>query len=192
MNILLDHPVRCLLASLAIAALALIAWVLTGPVDPRGLISIVLRFIHVFAAMVWIGLIFFVNFIQLQVLGEADAASRSTISRWIVPRVASAFRHASHLTVLSGALLLISTGYLWGDMWPLPAMMLTAGALGGLLMWGFVNLAIWPSLKIVLGHTAGDAAAQSRARQTVKHYARLNLILALPVTFLMLAAAHLR
>lgn len=104
MNFLLDHPVRCLVAGLAILGFALTAWVVTGPVDPRGLVSIVLRFIHVFAAMVWIGLVFFVSFIQLQVLEEADAASRSTISRWIVPRVAAAFRHESHLTVLSGAL----------------------------------------------------------------------------------------
>jgi hypothetical protein len=37
----------------------------------------------------------------------------------------------------------------------------------------------------------GDAETQARARQTVKRYARLNLVLALPVTFMMVAAAHL-
>lgn len=199
MNFLLDHPVRSLFAGLAVAALAFAVWVFTGPVDARGLISILLRFIHVVAAMVWIGFVFFVNFIQLPVLEEADAASRSTISRWVVPRVASGFRHASHLTVLAGALLLVSTGYLSGE-WafssavyisPIRTMMLTAGVLGGVLMWGFVNLAIWPSLKIALGQTAGDARAQDRARQTVRRYARLNLILALPVIFLMVVAAHL-
>jgi uncharacterized membrane protein len=58
-------------------------------VDPHGLIWILLRFIHIVAAMVWVGLIFFVNFIQLPVLEQADDASRSTISRWIVPRVAA-------------------------------------------------------------------------------------------------------
>ena len=154
MNFLLDHPVRSFFTGLAIAALAL-----AEPVDPRGLISILLRFIHVVAAMVWIGFVFFVNFIQLRVLEEADAASRSTISRLIVPRVAAGFRHASCLTVLAGALLLVSTGYLSGE-WAFPSavyispmrtMMLAAGVLGGVLMWGFVNLAIWPSLKIALG-----------------------------------------
>jgi uncharacterized membrane protein len=198
MNSLLDNPVRSLLTGLGIAGLALAMWILFEPVGAPGLISILLRFMHVVSAMVWVGLIFFVNFIQLGTLEQADEASRSAISRWIVPRVATGFRHASHLTVLSGALLLVSAGYLLGG-WtlsaasyiPLPrTLMLAAGALGGLLMWLLVNVVIWPSLKIVLGQ-AGDADALVRARLTVKRYARLNLVLALPVTFAMVAAAHL-
>ena len=167
--------------------------------DPRGLISVLLRFLHVVAAMAWIGLLFFVNFVQLKALEEADEASRSVISKWIVPRVATGFRHASHLTVFSGALLLVSSGYLLGDwifssavyMPPVRTVMLAAGVLGGLVMWAFVNFVIWPSLKIALGPTAGDADAKAQARQTVKLFARLNLVLALPVTFAMVAAAHL-
>lgn len=199
MNFLLDNPARAIGLGAAIAAFALAMWLLTGTVDPHGLISVLLRFVHVLSAMVWVGLIFFVNFIQLSVLQEADEPSRNTISKWIVPRVAAAFRHASHLTLLSGVLLLVSTGYLLGD-WvfssavyvPLARnLTLAAGALGGVFMWAFVNFAIGPSLKIVLGQTASDAGAQAQARQTIKRYARLNLVLALPVTFFMVAATHL-
>ncbi len=179
-----------------LAGLALAGFMLFEPADPRGLISVLLRFVHVLSAMLWVGLIFFVNFVQLRALQEADEPSRKSIATWIVPRVATVFRHASHLTVLSGALLLVATGYLLGS-WvfasavyvPLArTLLLAAGALGGLLMWTFVNLAIWPNLKIVLGQATGDAAA---ARQAVKLYARLNLVLALPVTLIMVAAAHL-
>jgi len=193
---LFDSPARAVAAGLVLAGLALAMWLLTGTVDPRGLISVLLRFVHVLSAMVWVGLIFFVNFIQLRALQEADVPSRSAIAKWIVPHVATMFRHASHLTVLSGALLLVATGYLLGS-WvfasavymPLPRILLLAiGTFGGLLMWTFVNLAIWPNLKIVLGQATGDAEA---ARQTVKRYARLNLVLALPVTFIMVATAHL-
>jgi uncharacterized membrane protein len=195
----LDSPARAVVAGLVLAALALAVWLLTGPVDPRGLISVLLRVVHVLSAMVWVGLIFFVNFIQLRALQEADVPTRSAIAKWIVPHVATMFRHASHLTVLSGALLLVSTGYLLGSwvfasavyMPPARTLMLITGALGGLLMWAFVNLLIWPSLKIVLGQSQGDAETQARARQTVMRYARLNLVLALPVTFAMVAAAHL-
>jgi uncharacterized membrane protein len=199
MNALLASPARAGLAGVALTAIALAAWVFAAPVDPRGLISVVLRFVHVLSAMAWVGLIFFVNFIQLEVLQKADEPARGAIAKWIVPRVATFFRHASHLTVLSGALLLASTGYLFGDlvfssavyMPPVRTSMLAAGALGGLFMWTFVNFLIWPSLKIVLGQTQGDAQAQLKARATVKRYARLNLVLALPVTFIMVAAAHL-
>lgn len=197
--LLLDNPVKALIAGFVLAALALVAFMLTGPVDPRGLISVLLRFVHVLSAMVWVGLIFFVNFIQLRALQEADEPARSAIAKWIVPQVATVFRHASHLTVLSGLLMLVATGYLLGN-WvfssavymPLPrTWTMATGTLGGLLMWTFVNLGIWPSLKVVLGQEAGDREAQARARQTVKRYARLNLVLALPVTLMMVAAAHL-
>jgi uncharacterized membrane protein len=199
MNALLGSPTKAAVLGLVLAAFALVAWLLTGLVDPRGLISVVLRFVHVVSAMSWVGLIVFVNFIQLRALQEADDASRSAISKWIVPRVAMVLRHTSHLTVLSGVLLLVATGYLFSG-WvfssavymPEPrAFMLALGALGGVLMWGSLNFVIWPTLKVVLGHTATDAQAQARARQTVKRYARLNLVLALPVTFIMVAAAHL-
>src|SRR3990172_2254942 len=89
MNSLLDGPVRTLIAGLAIASLALAAWLLAAPVDPRGLVSVLLRFVHVAAAMAWIGLVFFVNFVQLAALEAADEASRGAIAKWIVPRVAA-------------------------------------------------------------------------------------------------------
>ena len=194
--LLLDSAAKAVIVGLVLAALTLTVWLLIGPADPRGLISVLLRFIHVLSAMVWVGLIFFVNFIQLRALEEADVPARGAIAKWIVPHVATMFRHASHLTVLSGALLLVATGYLLGSwvfasavyMPPARALMLAAGALGGLLMWTFVNLAIWPNCKIVLGQATGDAET---ARQTVKRYARLNLVLAIPVTFIMVATAHL-
>ncbi len=66
-----------------------------------------------------------------------------------------------------------------------------AGSIDATAQPGALNFVIWPSLKVVLGQTVTDAQAQARARQTVKRYARLNLVLALPVTFIMVAAAHL-
>lgn len=199
MNTLLETPGRALLAGLAIAALILAAWIVTDPVDGTGLISVLLRFVHVVAAMAWIGLVFFVNFVQMGALAEADEAGRGAIQRWIVPRAAAGYRHASHLVVLSGILLLIASGYVLGEwvfasavyMPPARTAALWAGALGGLLMWALVHFAIWPNLKIVLGETAADDSARSQARQSLKLYARLNLVLASPVTFAMVAAAHL-
>ncbi|MEX1061215.1 MAG: hypothetical protein WED13_09365, partial [Methyloceanibacter sp.] len=68
----MSDPVRSFFAGLVIAALALSAWLVFEPVDLRGLTSVLLRFVHVLSAMVWVGLIFFVNFIQFKALEEAD------------------------------------------------------------------------------------------------------------------------
>jgi uncharacterized membrane protein len=58
-------------------------------------------------------------------------------------------------------------------------------------MYGFVHMVIWPGLRIVLGQEPADEATVSAARARVAAYARWNLILALPVTVAMIAAAHL-
>jgi uncharacterized membrane protein len=196
---ILESPVRSLLAGVALALLMLAAWIASGPVDPAGLASVLLRFVHVAASMVWIGFVVFVNFIQLAVLKEANEAERGAVMTWIVPRVAAGFRHASHLTVLTGALLLLPTGYLFGE-WMFAsavfmssprAAMLWTGTAGGLLMWALVHFAIAPQLRIVLGETAAEPEARAEARVAVHHYARINLVLAAPVILAMVAAAHL-
>ena len=85
--------------------------------------------------------------------------------KYIVPKVARTFRFASHLTVVSGFVLLGTTGYLF-DRWifsstvyvpPMKAAMMALGTLGGLAMWVFVHMFIWPALRILLGEgTATD------------------------------------
>jgi hypothetical protein len=50
---------------------------------------------------------------------------------------------------------------------------------------------IWPSMQVVLGLRAGDADAKAQARARVVLFARLNLIIAIPVVLGMVAAAHL-
>lgn len=199
MRDLLSSPTRALVAGIGLALLALLLWMTMERVDATGFSSFLLRAVHVLSAMIWVGLVWFVNLIQHRALAEGDAAERAAIVKLIVPRVAQSFRHASHLTVLTGALLLATTGYvLTGPVFAaevhLPAsreLMLWLGVLGGLAMWVIVHLAIWTHLKVVLGIDPGDADAKSAARAAAGFWARVNLMLAIPVTLLMVAAAHL-
>jgi uncharacterized membrane protein len=116
-----------------------------------------------------------------------------------VPRVAWWFRHASTVAVASGALLLLLSGYLlpsivYGSGVYVPperAVLLWAGVIGALAMWMFVHMYIWPNMQVVLGMRPGDADAKVQARARVVMYARLNLVLSVPVTLAMVAAAHL-
>jgi uncharacterized membrane protein len=194
-----DNPRTCLSVGLAAAALLLIISLLASDTDRLGLIAFLLRFTHVLAAMVWIGLVVFVNFVQLVALKNADAATRDVLHGAIVPRVAWWFRHASTLTVLSGVVLLVLGGYLlpsliYGTSVFIPAakaIALWAAVLGALAMWMFVHMYIWPNMQVVLGLRAGDAEAKGNARARVILFARLNLILAMPVALGMIAAAHL-
>lgn len=190
-------------AGLALAGLMLFLfvglWLLNWGLDGIGFISVLLRWVHVLGGILWVGMIWFVNFIQFAALDEADAVGRETLHRLVVPRVARVFRHASHLTAVSGVLLLASTGYIL-DSWvflsavyisPLRSALLWSGVAAGLAMWIFVHFVIWPNLQIVLGGRPADDAAKARAREQVRTYARINLVLAIPVTLTMIAATHL-
>jgi uncharacterized membrane protein len=197
MNRILSSAAASLIAGLAICGLILVISLFDPSLDWLGFLSFLLRWVHILGGIIWVGMIWFVNFIQFAALDEADDAGRGLLHKLIVPRVAHTFRHAAHLTLASGVLLLISTGYLL-DRWvfssavyiaPMRSVLLWSGVIAGAAMWGFVQFVIWPNLQIVLG--SGDAAAKAAARQRVRSFARINLVLSIPVTFVMVAATHL-
>ncbi len=199
MQSIIDNPRSALGAGLVLTTLLLLCWLVTAGADGLALLGFLVRLVHVLASMIWIGSVFFVNFVQLVVLQTADEPSRSFLHKAVVPRVAWWFRHASTTVVASGVLLLILAGYLLPSLVygtsvyvpPARAILLWGGVIGGLAMWMFVHMYIWPSMQVVLGMRPGDDGAKARARARVVLFARLNLVLSLPVVFAMVAAAHL-
>ena len=198
MKKLLSSPLNALIGGLVVIAVILVLWVASGGIDLLGMISVLLRVTHVVAAMLWVGMIWFVNFIQLAAIAKADDPVRGPLMRLIVPKVAATFLHGSTVAVVSGVLLLITSGYLF-DRWVYStvvyvstpkALMIWGGVLGGMVMFVIAHGIIQPSLRIVLGEKPGDIETIARAREKVATYARINLVLALPVTFVMVAASH--
>ncbi|CAN0460035.1 unnamed protein product [Phaeothamnion confervicola] len=199
MKDILATPTRALGAGFAIAAVGLVVWLVGAGADRISLLSFAVRWVHIASAIVWLGMIWFVNFIQLVALAEADQPGRAAILKHIVPRVAATFRHASHLTIASGAMLLVTSGYMMGSVvYGAPVslaaprnILMWTGTLGAMAMYMFVHMMIWPALRLVLGIDKGDAETVAAARLRVLAYARWNLVLAVPVSVAMVAAAHL-
>jgi uncharacterized membrane protein len=194
---IIDTPKASLIAGCILAVVLLVARLIAA--DSTEVVAFLVRLLHVLAAMVWVGLIVFVNFVQLVALQGADDQVRGFFARQVIPQVAAWYRHASTLAVATGAILLVTSGYLLPSLAyatevetpPARAALLWAGVLGGLAMWMFVHMYIWPNVQVMIGLRVGDADAKARAREKVKLFARLNLILAVPVTLAMVAAAHL-
>ena len=196
---IIENPWAAAATGIVIAALLGAFWLIAAGADPLGAVSYLLRIVHVLAAMVWVGLIVFVNFVQLKAIQDVDDAGRAAILNVIAPRVAWWYRHASTVVVASGALLLVTTGYAF-EAWvfgasvyipPLRSLMLWIGIILALAMWMFVHMYIWPALQVVIGLRPGGAGAVTAARERVRLFARWNLILVIPVTFVMVAAPHL-
>lgn len=173
-------------------------WLADSRNDTLGMMSLAVRFVHVLAAMIWVGLVWFVNFVLLGALSLADDALRPFLLRQLAVPCAIAFRWASHVVLISGAILLVTSGYLldrlvFGSAVYVPTprgLSLWIGVAGGLAMWVVVHYALWPNLQTIVRPEA-SADDKVRARSVLLTGARANLALAMPVTLAMIAAAHL-
>jgi uncharacterized membrane protein len=197
MDWLTSTPARACAGGAALILLVGLIWLAAWGPEYRnvylpGIGFVLVRIIHVLAAMIWVGLIWYVNFAQLVAVEALDDAGRAAVHKEIAPRVAYWFRHMASLTALSGIVLLFYTEQMSfeGIAAPKGALLVIATLLG-VVMLGFVHAVIWPGMQVILGLRPGDAAAKLVARKRVKTFARLNLVLAIPTTAAMVGAAHL-
>ena len=112
------------------------------------------RYFHVLAGIVWIGMLYYFNFVQTEYFKEAEAGAKSDAMAKLAPRALWWFRWGAMLTFLTGAYLFHKIGALGTTM---PA--IWVGALAGTFMFLNVWLVIWPNQQIVLGIKEGDGPA---------------------------------
>ncbi len=165
-----------------------------------------LRWIHYFAGVTWIGMLYYFNFVQGEWFKELDAdekmkPSRGVAVRTLVPRALAWFRYGALGTFLSGALIIGLKGHMAGGMAGLMSTswwaFIGTGALFGTIMFLNVWLIIWPKQKIVIasakavaaGGQADPAAAAAGAKAGLA--SRHNTLFSVPLLFFMAAASHL-
>jgi uncharacterized membrane protein len=172
--------------------------------QPVEFLFFALRWIHFFAGIVWIGLLYYFNFVQVPFFAETEAPVRTGAIVKLVPRALWWFRWGAMVTFLSG----ISYFVLWvwerGGEGTRMSLMSTSwgisiqiGALLGTIMFLNVWLVIWPKQKIVIANTeavaagkeANPAAAAAGARAFLA--SRTNAVLSIPMLFFMGSASHL-
>lgn len=163
-----------------------------------------LRYIHYFSGVIWIGMLYYFNFVQGEWFKELDAndaikSSRGVAVRTLVPRVLAWFRYGALATFISGVAILGVKGQSFGSemfntsWWAF----IGTGALLGTIMFLNVWLIIWPNQKIVIAsakQVAGGGAALPEAAAAAGKAglaSRHNTLFSLPMLFLMGAASHL-
>ena len=162
------------------------------------------RFFHYFAGVVWIGMLYYFNFVQGEWFKELDAdekmkPSRGVAVRTLVPRALAWFRYGALVTFITGVVLLGLKGQSFGSemfktsWWAY----ISVGAAFGTVMFLNVWLIIWPKQKVVIANAkqvaAGGAANPEAAGAAAKAglASRHNTLFSIPLLFLMGAASHL-
>lgn len=193
---LLSNFRNTLIVSLILAAVMIWAFGVNSPADfnTAQFWQAVFRWAHAGFGILWIGLLYYFNFIQIRVMPAIPAELKPAVSKHIAPEALFWFRWAALFTVLAGLVLAFLRGHDYA------AETLSLGLAGGygegdggftmlgvgvwlaivmfINVWGF----IWPNQKIALGIKEGyDADAKAKAAKTAMLFSRTNLLLSLPM-----------
>ena len=153
---------------------------------PASLAIGVLQWLHVFFGVLWIGLLYYFNFVQIPTMPEIPAELKPAVSKHIAPKALFYFRWSAAFTVLTGALLAWSYGELVEALTLQPAFRLIGIGMWLALIMAFnVWVIIWPNQKKVLGLVEADDAAKAKAASTAGIASRLNVLLSIPMLLAM-------
>ena len=159
--------------------------------------SWIARYTHVLVGIMWIGLLWYFNFVQIPNMGKIPDEQKPAIGKVIAPAALFYFRWAAAFTVISGLILAGLNGYLHD------AMTLSIGsgvpkhtAIGigmwlGLIMAFNVWFVIWPNQKRALGIVEADPDLKAKSAKTAMLFSRTNTLLSIPMLLTMVIAQNL-
>ena len=155
------------------------------------------RLIYVVVAIMWMGLLWYFNFVQIPNMPKIPDEQKPAIGKVIAPAALFYFRWAALLTIVSGLVLAGINGYLH------QAMTLGIGSGGGkstaigIGMWLGLYMAfnvwfvIWPNQKKALGIVECEPEQKAKSAKTAMIFSRTNTLLSLPMLLSMVAAQNL-
>ena len=155
------------------------------------------RYFHVLSGVMWIGLLWYLNFVQIPSMPKIPDEQKPAIGKVIAPAVLFWFRWAALSTIITGLIVAYLNGYIH------EALVLGIGSGGGkstaigigmwlgLIMAFNVWFVIWPNQKRVLGMVECSPEEKAKSTRTAMLFSRTNTLLSLPMLLSMVMAQNL-
>jgi uncharacterized membrane protein len=147
-----------------------------------------MRWLHVLSGVMWIGLLWYFNFVQIPSMPKIPDEQKPAIGKVIAPAALFWFRWSALSTVVTGLLLASMSGYI------VQALTLSRPVLAiGIGMWLALVMAfnvwfiIWPNQKKALGIITVEPAAKAAAARLAMLTSRFNTMFSIPMLFCMVA-----
>ena len=177
-----------------------IAIALAALIQPGINIPALARWLHIISGVMWIGLLYYFNVVQIPALAVAGADTGGPggagISKYVAPRALLWFRWAAVATWLTGMWYLgpnVVNAFTLGQLEATPSsysLIIGIGAWLGTIMLINVWVLIWPNQKKVLGMVPATDAQKATARNVAKLASRANFVLSIPMLMCMGGAMH--
>ena len=183
--------------ALAIVLLLVLHFIGDGFVFDTYFFSWLFRYLHVLAGIMWIGLLWYLNFVQIPSMPKIPDDQKPAIGKVIAPAVLFWFRWAAFATIVTGLIVATLNGYVH------QAMTLGIGSGGGkntaigigmwlgLIMAFNVWFIIWPNQKKALGMIEVTPEEKAKSAKTAMLTSRVNTLLSLPMLLSMVMAQNL-
>ncbi len=194
MSQILQSLHKTLLAGLVLLILiVLIAGAVSGsPIQlTQAWMAFFFRWLHVLSGVMWIGLLWYFNFVQIPNMTKIPDEQKPAISKVIAPAALFWFRWSALATVVTGLVVATLQGYVHA------ALRLQIGyAAIGIGMWLALIMAfnvwfiIWPNQQKALGIVAAEPEAKAAAGRLAMLTSRTNTLLSIPMLFMMVAQSH--
>ncbi len=159
--------------------------------------SFLFRWLHVLSGVMWIGLLWYFNFVQIPSMPKIPDEQKPAIGKVIAPAALFWFRWSAMSTIVTGLIVAWINGYIVDAL----AVGITDGvarhtAIGigmwlGVIMWFNVWFVIWPNQKRALGLVEVDADSKAKSARTAMLFSRINTLLSIPMLFAMVSAQNL-
>jgi len=165
----------------------------------RNFWSTIFRYLHVLSGVMWIGLLWYFNFVQIPNMPKIPDEQKPAIGKVIAPAALFWFRWAALSTIITGLIVSYLELYIYDA---LSFGLLTDGASAkhisiGIGMWLGIIMAynvwmvIWPNQKKVLGIVEATADEKAKSARTAMLFSRTNTLLSIPMLLTMVSAQNL-
>ena len=149
---------------------------------------IILTWLHVWFGILWIGLLYYFNFVQIPTMPAIPAELKPAVGKYIAPKALFYFRWAALLTVITGLIVAYLYGYEREALTLAPSHRLIGiGMWLALIMAANVWFIIWPNQKRALGLVEADDASKAKSARLAMLTSRVNTLLSIPMLYAMSA-----
>jgi len=185
------------IAGFVLAVVLLLLYLVQQGYDGWSFGTFFFRWLHVLSGIMWIGLLYYFNFVQIPNMPKIPDEQKPAIGKVIAPAALWWFRWAAMATIVTGLILAWMNGYI------LEAItlgltdgvakhsMIGIGMWLGAIMWFNVWFVIWPNQQRALGLVEAAADVKAKSARTAMLFSRANTVLSVPMLFAMVSAQNL-